>query len=94
MKTAYDTTKLKNLLINDNGFAFDPSTGHTYNLSMTALAVIRMLKEGADDKTVLTRLTDTYDVTDSRAVNDLDVFIGALCQYGLMVSRAETGDAT
>ncbi len=39
---------LKNLALSDTGFVFDPTTGNTYTLNETALAIVRLLKQ---DKT-------------------------------------------
>ncbi len=83
----YDATRLKSLLINDNGFGFDPSTGHTYNLSISAVEIIRLLNAAADEAEVQMFITDTYDVDEHRAVRDLDGFLGTLCQYGLLVPQ-------
>ena len=75
--------KLKNLMLNDAGFAFDPATGFTYNISLTGLEVIRWLKDGLDRTAVLERLAEQFDVEPSRAEHDLEIFLGTLGQYGL-----------
>ncbi len=87
----HDTTALKNLMINDSGFGFDPSTGHTYNLSLSALEIVRLLNNGADEAEVLSFLTEVYDVEERRAVHDLDAFFATLCHYGLLVQQADEG---
>lgn len=84
----YDTTTLKNLLINENGFGFDPSTGHTYNLSMPALEIVRLLNNGAGESEVVDYLTRKYDVEQHRAIHDIDTFMAMLCQYGLLVPQS------
>ncbi len=89
----HDATALKNLMINDNGFGFDPSTGHTYNLSASALEIVRLFNNGADEAEVLDFLTETYDVEERRAVHDLDGFFATLCHYGLLVQQTEEVEA-
>jgi hypothetical protein len=89
----YDATALKNLMINDNGFGFDPSTGHTYNLSLSGLEIVRLLNNGSDENEVMDFLTETYDVEQHRAVRDLDTFMATLCQYGLLVPQAQNKKA-
>ncbi len=87
----YETTALKGLLTNDNGFAFDPATGHTYNLSLSALEIVRLLNSGADEASVREHLMATYEVDERRAVHDLDSFFATLCQYGLLAAAQPTG---
>ena len=36
--------KLRDLLLNDSGFAFDPSTGFTYHISSSGMEVLRWIK--------------------------------------------------
>ena len=79
--SVYD--KLRNLMLNDTGFAFDPATGFTYNISLTGLDVIRWLKDGLDRAAVLERMGAEYDVEPARAEHDLETFLGTLGQYGL-----------
>lgn len=88
----YDATALKNLMINDNGFGFDPSTGHTYNLSITAMEIVRLLNSGADEEDIMTYLQETFDVEEHRAVHDLDSFFAILCQYGLLTAQPKSED--
>jgi hypothetical protein len=89
----YDATALKSLMINENGFGFDPSTGHTYNLSLSALEIVRLLNNGSDEADVMAYLTETYDVEERRAVHDVDSFLAVLCQYGLLMPKPQSEDA-
>lgn len=84
----YDVTNLKNLLVNENGFAFDPATGFTYNLSLTALGVLRRMKEGRPDDEILDWLADAHEVEKRRAARDLETFVSSLVRYGLIHSSA------
>ena len=88
----YDATALKNLMVNENGFAFDPSTGHTYNLSLSALELVHLLNNGADEQELLQSIKDTYEVDEHRAVRDLDAFLATLGQYGLLKPATEEGE--
>jgi hypothetical protein len=89
----YDATALKSLMINENGFGFDPSTGHTYNLSLSALEIVRLLNNGSDEADVMAYLTERYDVEERRAVHDVDSFLAVLCQYGLLIPKPQSEDA-
>jgi hypothetical protein len=88
----YNATALKSLMINENGFGFDPSTGYTYNLSLSALEIVRLLNNGADEADVIAYLTETFDVEERRAVHDIDSFQATLCQYGLLTPQPRNED--
>ena len=77
------TTILENLLLNDRGIAFDPASGETYRLVGPAVQLVRLLQNGADDAALLQYLLDEYDVDESTARRDLDVFLGTLEQMKL-----------
>ena len=55
-----DASRLKNLMLNDNGFGFDPSSGFTYNISLTGLEVIHWLKEGMSEPKIVERVAPAY----------------------------------
>jgi len=72
------TTNLENLLLNDRGIAFDPASGETYRLVGPAVHLVRLLQKGADDDALLNYLLQEYEVDESTARRDLDVFLGML----------------
>ena len=72
------TTTLDNLLLNDRGIAFDPVSGETYRLTGPAVQIVRMLQNGADDEALLQFLLREYEVDETTARRDLDIFLGAL----------------
>ena len=41
--------KLPNLAINHDGFVFDPSTGDSYVMNPTGLAILQGLQDGIDE---------------------------------------------
>ncbi len=84
-----NTTKLRELLMNEHGFAFDQSTGYTYNVNAVGVEILRWLKQGYDEKTLVQRLIAEYDVDPVTAQRDLDVFLSALQRYGLMPRNTE-----
>jgi PqqD family protein of HPr-rel-A system len=77
------TTILENLLLNERGIAFDPVSGETYRLVGPAVQLVRLLQKGADDAALLDYLLEEYNVDESTARRDLDVFLGALEQMKL-----------
>jgi hypothetical protein len=83
-KEKIQPNRLKDLMINDNGFAFDPRSGITYNLSPTGLDVVGWLKQGLDRDAIVDRLTDKYEVAGNAARDDLQSFLSALRKYALI----------
>jgi Coenzyme PQQ synthesis protein D (PqqD) len=80
---------LKDLLINDNGFAFDPRAGLTYTISPTGLDIVRGLKAGVDREGILEDLLGRYEVDAATAADDCDEFLRCLERLHLI----ERGDA-
>ena len=72
------TPALENLLLNDRGIAFDPASGETYRLVGPAVQLVRLLQKGANDDALLEFLLNEYDVDESTARRDLEVFLGTL----------------
>lgn len=73
-----------NLAISDNGFAFDPLTGHSYTLNPTALEVIQKLKQGKTEEEILNDFIEEYDVAPNPIRKDLIDFIEILRRYDLI----------
>jgi PqqD family protein of HPr-rel-A system len=82
------TTILENLLLNDRGIAFDPASGETYRLVGPAVELVRLLQKGADDAELLRYLIEEYNVDESTARRDLDIFLGTLEQMKLWESAS------
>lgn len=70
--------KLRNLMINDEGFAFDPRSGNTFNINATGLLVINSLKAGASGGQIIEQLIESFDVDERTADRDLEVFCNSL----------------
>lgn len=73
-----NVTKLKELMINDEGFAFDPRTGNTYSINPTSLLIVNAVKAGANVEQVLDSVAERYEVDRQTADRDLEVFINEL----------------
>jgi hypothetical protein len=82
-------TNLRELCINDNGFAFDRTTGYTYTMNGAGMDIIRGLKAGDTAVQLLARLTDAFDIDAPTAQRDLELFLDQLQRYGLLARREE-----
>ncbi|MBW2455116.1 MAG: HPr-rel-A system PqqD family peptide chaperone [Deltaproteobacteria bacterium] len=81
---------LKQLAINDNGFVFDPRTGHTFTLNATGVAVLEALKRGEPIEQIAAELTESFELEGSEDLaRDVDDFVARLREYALLASSPE-----
>ncbi|MCF6169161.1 PqqD family protein [Lutibacter sp.] len=64
-------TKLNSLAISDNGFIFKPSTGESFTTNDMGLFIINLLKEGKSSDTIISAITDEFEVDAITAERDL-----------------------
>lgn len=75
--------KLDDILLNDRGFVFDAVEGQSYQLSPTALRLVRLMQEGElEEEALLSRLLEEYDVEEHTARRDLESFLGTATELG------------
>jgi len=85
-----DTSHLKQLAINENGFVFDPRTGHTFTLNATGLAVLEGLKRGAEAEEIVAELSATFELEGSEDLaRDVDDFVARLREYALVPAASQ-----
>ena len=70
-----NTESLQSLMLNDNGFAFHPINGESYQLSETAISIIRWLSAGDTEEVVSQKMVNEYEVDEAIASRDLSSFI-------------------
>jgi PqqD family protein of HPr-rel-A system len=75
-------TPLSEIMLNDRGFAFDPTTGESFQLSTTGLEIIRALRLAPDREAALAKLIDEFDVDENTARRDFDHFLASIEQIG------------
>ena len=73
---------LPDLLLNDRGFAFDPNSGETFQLSPTGLRIVRLLQADTPQEAVLGHMLEEFDVDQNTATRDLADFIQSITQLG------------
>lgn len=76
------TTSLNDLLLNDRGFAFDPTGGETYQLSATGLRIVRLLQQDTNEENILTHMMEEYEVDKNTAQRDLRSFLQSIESLG------------
>ena len=72
------TERLRQLMVNDEGFLFDPATGESYQLTPTALVCLRCLQRGATRDDIVAQVMAQWEVEELRVRSDLDAFLGQL----------------
>lgn len=70
--------RLKALMINGEGFAFDPRTGNTFNINPTGQLVINAIKAGDSQSEIIQQLMEQFEVDPQTADRDLEAFMNEL----------------
>ncbi|HSW29922.1 MAG TPA: HPr-rel-A system PqqD family peptide chaperone [Longimicrobiales bacterium] len=76
--------RLRSLALNPDGFAFDPTTGESFTLNATGLAVVEALREGLTAEQLTARLVERFEVSPLDASRDLDDFLDHLRSFRLL----------
>ncbi len=74
---------LKNLALSDTGFVFDPTTGNTYTLNETALAIVRLLKQDRTKEEIIQSIISEYEVDTDEVERDYSDMVIQLSELGL-----------
>jgi hypothetical protein len=75
-----DPALLKRLAISDSGFVFDPMTGHSFMLSESAVAILRLLIELGDIEQVHDEVLAQYNVAPEDLARDIQEFLASFRQ--------------
>ncbi len=76
--------RLRSLALNPDGFAFDPTTGESFTLNATGLAVVEGLREGLAHEQLTAHLVEHFEVTPLDASRDVDDFLDHLRSFRLL----------
>lgn len=76
--------RLANLALNDNGFLFDATTGHTYTLNETGTFVLKRMIARREKADLLADLAAQYDISCAVAARDLEQFLMRLRSMGIL----------
>jgi hypothetical protein len=73
----------KRLAMSENGFLFDPQTGHSYTVNEVSMEILSCLKKGMDEPGIIKHIMDNYDVVEDQIKRDYNSFVVKLKQYSL-----------
>lgn len=71
----------KNIVLNDSGFVFNPSTGDSFNTNEIGIYILKSLIAGGSIENILTSLTSEYSVDSDSLERDVEDFITMLRIY-------------
>ena len=74
-RLAMPQDRLDSLVVNSDGFVFDPSTGDSYVINSTSAFILSALQDGLDESRIVQLLVETFDVTEAEASRDLADFL-------------------
>lgn len=77
-------SKLKQLAINEEGFVFDPTSGESFTVNRTGLAVLKGLREDKSREQIAALLVESFEVTQDEAEADAADFIARLQTYKMI----------
>jgi hypothetical protein len=84
----WDLSRLAELRLYGDEFAFNTATGMLHRVSRTAGFILRELKGGRTSRDVVERLQTIYGVNESRAERDIELFFADLSTLGLIQPRS------
>ncbi len=76
--------RLGQLMMNAEGFVFDPSFGESFTVNSTGLAILKGLQGQKTPHMIAQELQDTYEVTLDNVEKDILDFMSHLRTYHLL----------
>lgn len=77
-----DFSYLRSLATSNDGFVFDPCTGHSFNTNPTGLYMLRRLQQGTSLDELTTQLRDELDAPRESVEDDIQRFVSTLREFG------------
>lgn len=69
---------LRQLIIHDNGFVFDPVNGHSFTANASAVALLRAMVRYPHMSSLVQALTQEWNVTPEQIKQDIFAFINEI----------------
>ena len=76
--------RLHQLMMNEEGFVFDPSTGETFTVNVTGMMILKGLKEERSSDHIATDLVGKFEVSVEDAQRDVGDFVNHLRIHKIM----------
>jgi hypothetical protein len=75
---------LSHLALSDDGFLFDPTSGHTYTLNSVGTFILRKMIEKYSFDQIIEAVIEEYDVSEEILSRDLEQFYHFLSEQGIV----------
>lgn len=79
-----NTQRLSPLVINDEGFMFDPTNGDSFVVNQTAIFILQSLQDGRDESSTAHALVERFEVSLETALRDVAEFMARLKSLQLL----------
>jgi PqqD family protein of HPr-rel-A system len=80
-----DLEPLRRLAMSDQGFVFDPISGHSFTLNSTGMRVLQLLKSGEQPDSIAARLQEEFELDPvDDPVRDVEDFVRRLREHHLI----------
>ena len=76
--------RIRSLALNEDGFAFDPTTGESFTMNPTGLVVLEGLREGLAPDDIANRLVERFQAQPEEATRDVADFMDHLRTFRLI----------
>lgn len=79
---------LSHLALSDDGFLFDPASGHTYTLNSVGTFILRKIIKKYSFDQIIAEVIAEYDVSEDIFSRDLEQFYHFLSEQGILSSSS------
>jgi len=78
---------LSHLALSDEGFLFDPTSGHTYTLNSVGTFILKNMIEEYSFDQIIAAMIKVYDVPKDVLCRDLEQFFHFLSEQGIITPQ-------
>lgn len=75
---------LKNLATSETGFVFDPTSGNSFSVNPTGLAVLAALRDDLSENALIERILARFDEVPPAVREEVGEFVAAMRSQGLV----------
>ena len=75
---------LSHLALSDEGFLFDPISGHTYTLNSVGTFILKKMIEEYSFDQIIATMIEEYDSSEDILTRDLEQFFHFLSEQGII----------